>query len=90
MTFAYEQKMKFHKNIMGKATMHFGIGHDNPSLVEQNLLRYDACITCEDESIEPKGEVFKKMLDGGKCAVFFAQRVVRKPQTLLIKSWIGW
>lgn len=70
MAFAYEQRMKFRKNIMGKATMHFGIGHDNPSLVEQNLLRYDACITCEDESIEVKGEVFKKVLDGGKCAVF--------------------
>lgn len=70
MAFAYEQKMKFGKNILGKATMHFGIGHDNPNLVEQNLLRYDACITCEDESIEVKGEVFKKVLEGGKCAVF--------------------
>lgn len=60
MAFAYEQKIKFHKHIMSKETMHFGIGHDNPHLVEQTLLRYDACISCEDESIETKGEVFKK------------------------------
>ena len=70
MPFAYEQKMKFHKKIMDKETMHFGIGHDNPNLIEPDLLRYDACISCNDASVEPKGEVFRKVMEGGKCAVF--------------------
>lgn len=70
MAFAYEQKIKYHKHIMHKETMHFGIGHDNPNLVETDLLRYDACISCDDTSIELKGEVFKKEIDGGKYAMF--------------------
>ena len=70
MAFAYEQKIKFHKEIMNKNTMHFGIAHDNPHLIEADLLRYDACISCEDITIEPRGEIFSKVLDGGKFAVF--------------------
>jgi len=45
MQFAYTQRMKHKKNIMGKGTMHFGIGHDNPNLTEPSKMRYDACIT---------------------------------------------
>lgn len=90
MSFAYEQKIKFRKNIMGKETMLFGIGHDNPSLVEENLLRYDACITCEDESIELKGEVFKKVLEGGKYAVFLHKGAYENLKTTYaeIMDWV--
>lgn len=42
--------------------MHFGIAHDNPHLIEADLLRYDACISCEDITIEPRGEIFQKYL----------------------------
>ena len=55
---------------MDKETMCFGIGHDNPNLIEPDLLRYDACISCDDASIEPEGEVFRKVMDGGEFAVF--------------------
>ena len=42
MKFAYTQKIKNKKNLMGKNTRAFGVGHDNPHVVEASKLRYDA------------------------------------------------
>ena len=60
MPFVYKHKIKNKKNLMGKNAMMFGIGHDNPHLTEQNLIRYDACISWDDKSVKPEGEILSK------------------------------
>lgn len=52
-----------------KAIARYGISHDNPNLIEEDSLRYDACLELSDR-INPKGEVAKKQISGGKYAVF--------------------
>ena len=42
MQFAYKNKIKYKKNLMGKSAMMFGIGHDDPNVTDANKLRYDA------------------------------------------------
>jgi len=70
MGFAYKNKIKNKKNLMGKEAMMFGIGHDNPNVTDINKLRYDACITWDDKTVHPEGEVLNKIIDGGKYAMF--------------------
>jgi AraC family transcriptional regulator len=70
MPFAYEKKMKEKKNIMGDKAMMFGIGHDNPHHIEVDKLRYDACISWDDKTVQPEGEIQSKIIDGGKYAIF--------------------
>ncbi|MGB5917964.1 AraC family transcriptional regulator, partial [Arcobacter sp.] len=50
--------------------MMFGIGHDNPHVTDIDKLRYDACLSWMDKTIQPKGEIQSKIIDGGKYAVF--------------------
>lgn len=52
-----------------KAVTRYGISHDNPKVIEEHNLRYDACLELS-ESINPKGEVAKKKIAGGKYALF--------------------
>ena len=52
-----------------KAVARYGISHDNPTLIEENNLRYDACLELND-SISPRGEVSRKQIAGGKYALF--------------------
>lgn len=52
-----------------KAVARYGIAHDNPSVIEEHNLRYDACLELSD-SVNPKGEVAKKQISGGKYALF--------------------
>ena len=66
MSFAYPQKIKFKKNLMGKDAQMFGIGHDDPNITPQNELRYDACISYDDKSVTPVGEIGVKTIEGGK------------------------
>ena len=70
MGFAYQNKIKNKKNLMGKEAMMFGIGHDNPNVTDIDKLRYDACITWDDKTVRPSGEVLNKVIDGGKYAMF--------------------
>lgn len=70
MPFAYENKIKYKKNLMGKDAMMFGIGHDNPNLTDIEKLRFDACITWDDKTVQPEGEVQNKIIEGGKYAMF--------------------
>lgn len=65
MKFAYTQKMKHGKNLMGKNTRAFGVGYDNPHTTEVSKLRYDACVTMDDE-VELDGEVRETSISGGK------------------------
>ncbi len=53
---------------VGKRSMFIGIGHDNPSVTPAAELRYDACITV-DEEYEPKKPVELQTIPGGDCAV---------------------
>jgi AraC family transcriptional regulator len=70
LTFAKEQKYRYKKNLLGKETIAIGIGHDNPNVTAPERLRCDACISWDDKSVIPFGEVMSKTIDGGKYAVF--------------------
>lgn len=52
-----------------KVVARYGISHDNPNVIEEHNLRYDACLELND-SENPKGEVSKKQIAGGKYALF--------------------
>ena len=68
--FAYGEKYKNHKNLMGENSIMIGISHDDPNTTPIEKLRYDACISWDDKSVEPQGEVFGKTVEGGKYAMF--------------------
>jgi AraC family transcriptional regulator len=51
-----------------KRSMFIGMGHDNPSVTPAAQLRYDACITV-DEDYKPKKPVELQTIPGGDCAV---------------------
>lgn len=70
MGFAYKNKIKYKKNLMGKDAMMFGIGHDNPNVIDAEKLRFDACISWDDKSVKPEGEISSKIIEGGKYAMF--------------------
>ena len=63
MTFAYAN------NIVNKNTRVFGIGYDNPHIVEESKLRYDACIT-KDAHITLEEGITETSINGGKYATF--------------------
>lgn len=48
---------------------YFGVSHDDPRVTSEDKLRYDACILAP-KNIQPKGEVGKQILKGGKYAIF--------------------
>ena len=52
-----------------KAVARYGISHDNPTVIDTNKLRYDACLELND-NVNPKGEVSYKQIAGGKYALF--------------------
>ncbi len=70
MGFAYEQKMKHGKNLMGEEAMTFGIAHDNPTITDEDKIRFDACISRDDPTVQPHGEIQTKTIEGGAYAVF--------------------
>ena len=70
MGFAYKNKIKYKKNLMGKSAMMFGIGHDNPNIIDEEKLRFDACISWDDKTVKPEVEISTKIIDGGKYAMF--------------------
>ena len=63
MTFAYSN------NIVNNNTRVFGIGYDNPHIVEESKLRYDACIT-KDAHITLEEGITETSINGGKYATF--------------------
>lgn len=70
MGFAYSQKIKHKKNLMGKEAQMFGIGHDCPETTPAEDLRYDACISYDDATVKPEGEIGVKTIEGGKCLCY--------------------
>lgn len=69
MKYAYGQKFKNGKNLVGKQARRFGISYDDPNTVEISKLRYDACLTKDDDVILEEG-IREIIIDGGKYARF--------------------
>ena len=90
MGFAYTNKIKYKKNLMGKDAMMFGIGHDNPNVVDEDKLRFDACISWDDKTVEPQGEISNKIIDGGKYAMFLHKGAYENLKSTydMIGTWI--
>ena len=55
---------------MVEEAMTFGIAHDNPTITEEDKIRFDACISRDDPTVQPQGEVQVKTIEGGAYAVF--------------------
>ena len=69
MKFAYTQKFKNKKNLVGKNARRFGISYDDPNTVENSKLRYDACVTKDDDLILEDG-IKEIIIEGGRYARF--------------------
>ncbi|MCV6607995.1 MAG: AraC family transcriptional regulator [Campylobacterales bacterium] len=68
--FVYTQKIKHKKNLMGPEAECFGIGHDDPKVTEESKIRCDICVSYDDKSVKPEGEILVKTIEGGKYAQF--------------------
>ncbi|HZF71130.1 AraC family transcriptional regulator [Sulfuricurvum sp.] len=90
LAFAKEQKKQYKKNLLMKETIALGIGHDNPNVTSPDKLRCDACISYNDKSVIPSGEVMSKTIDGGKYAVFLHKGAYEEMRETyrLIGDWI--
>lgn len=56
------------KGLFGPDTLRIGIGHDNPDETPAEKLRYDACLTVNDQ-LQATGEIGVQELAGGEYAV---------------------
>jgi AraC family transcriptional regulator len=90
MGFAYKNKIKYKKNLMGKEALMFGIGHDDPNITDEKKLRFDACISWDDKTVQPEGEVLNKIIDGGKYAMFLHKGAYENLKSTyeMIGDWI--
>jgi AraC family transcriptional regulator len=70
MGWAYKNKIKNKKNLMGKEAYTYSIAYDDPNVTDINKLRSDACMSNTDESVELEDGIFKQEIEGGKYAVF--------------------
>jgi AraC family transcriptional regulator len=60
----------YNNDLSGKVKTRYGIAHDNPSVINNDEIRYDACLEVNDKFIGPQGEVQAKQISAGKYAVF--------------------
>lgn len=67
----------------------YGIGLDDPQIVELGKLRFDACVSLQ-ERIVPKGEVGKKVLRGGPFALFVHKGSYRLLEKCLMDIFQHW
>lgn len=70
MQWAYKNKIKNKKNLMGKDAFSYGIAYDNPHIIDVEKLRSDACINNTDDTVEIEDGIYKQNILGGKYAVF--------------------
>lgn len=54
--------------LLSPETLRIGIGHDNPDVTPADKLRYDACLTVNDQ-FQPTGEIGVQELPGGEYAI---------------------
>jgi len=57
------------KRLMGADIQRFGVSHDDPTVTDPDNIRYDACVSC-DQDVTPEGEICWDKVDGGLYAVF--------------------
>ena len=90
MGFAYKNKIKYKKNLMGKDAMIFGIGHDDPNITDTEKLRFDAYISWDDKTVQPEDEISNKIIDGGKYAMFIHKGAYENLKSTydMIGDWI--
>jgi AraC family transcriptional regulator len=64
---------------MGKDAGMFGIGHDNPNITDEDKLRFDACISWDDKTVE-----------GGKYTMFLHKGAYENLKSTydMIGDWI--
>ena len=56
------------EGLLGGATQFIGICHDDPAVTPSERIRYDACVTV-DEQFRPAGEIGVQTIPGGDYAV---------------------
>jgi len=68
---AWEALMNYDKvkNLVNQETKMIGVCHDNPAIISEDKIRYDACVSINGE-IPLKGELSIQTVAGGKYAVF--------------------
>lgn len=62
-------KFMYSNKLMKKETQMFGISHDDPSVTEPDNIRYDACVSNEQEA-KASGDIVHNVIEGGLYAVF--------------------
>jgi AraC family transcriptional regulator len=62
-------KFAYSRRLMKKDTKAIGISHDDPYITPEEKIRYDACITI-NQDVKPEGEVGIQTINGGRYAVF--------------------
>jgi AraC family transcriptional regulator len=62
-------KFAYSRRLMKKDTKAIGISHDDPDITPEEKIRYDACITI-NQDVKPEGEVGIQTINGGRYAVF--------------------
>lgn len=67
--FAYSNSIGKKNKIITPEAKFIGISYDDPGVTPEEKLRYEACISIEQD-IETTGEVSKNTISGGKYAVF--------------------
>ncbi|RZN82891.1 MAG: AraC family transcriptional regulator [Winogradskyella sp.] len=60
------------QKLFTKGIQMLGLPHDDPSVIDSNKTRYDACLIIHKDA-KPNGDVGVKELKGGKFAVFLYQ-----------------
>lgn len=68
--FAYRQKMQNGKKLLEGDWYSYGIAYDDPNVTDIDKLRSDACIENSDDSVELEDSIEKRVIEGGKYAVF--------------------
>lgn len=70
MKWAYTNKIKNKKQLMGKEASCYGVYYDDPNITDDNNLRSDICISNTDNSVELDDGIERHQIIGGKYAVF--------------------
>ncbi len=79
------------KGLFGKSNEFIGVSHDDPNITETEKLRYDACLTI-NQDIKPEGEIGVKTIEGGKYAVFIHKgpyRNLHLTYDQIYKDWLA-
>ena len=82
MKWAYTNKIKHKKNLMGKDAYAYGVSYDDPNVTHIDKLRSDACISNTDKVEVQKGIIATKIREGK-----YAQFLHKGPYTNLKETY---